>query len=309
MKIYSVMYHYVLNEKEDQFNGIFPIWEKEFERQIKWLKKNFEVIDPKLLSKDFTSTKIYKTTKPKCILTFDDGTKDQMRNAVRLLDKHNTKACFFVLSDVLIDKIMPIAQLLHLVLCYFNPDKIIDHLFKNRIIDSKFDKEIEKIALDIYDYEKDVGRAYLKYIVNFYLDSNSHTLKESLISLMSKLFTEKEMVDYWFMSIDDLILIQKNGHTIGNHGRIHKPYESMSFKDLKDDIEKSHSKLSAIFNNKIDTYAHPFGGDDSKKNIHAISVLKKLGYSACFNVIPKVNEKDLDRFDLNRFDATSLPDV
>jgi len=309
MEIYSVMYHYVLNEKEDQFDGIFPIWEKEFERQIKWLKKNFEIIDPKLLSKDLTSTKIYKSTKRKCILTFDDGTKDQMRNAVRVMDKHNIKACFFVLSDVLVDKIMPIAQLLHVVLCYFNPDKVIDHLYTNRLIDSRFDKEIEKIALDIYDYEKDDGRAYLKYIVNYYLDTNSETLKESLISLMSELFTEKEMVDYWFMNIEDLILMQKNGHTIGSHGRIHRSYESMSFDELKSDIEKSHNKLSNIFNNKIDTYAHPFGGDNSMKNRHAISILKKLGYSACFNVVPKVNEKDLDRFNLNRFDAASLPEV
>ena len=95
MEIYSVMYHYVLNEKEEQFDGIFPIWKKEFERQIKWLKNNFEIIDPKLLSKDLTSRKIYKSTKRKCILTFDDGTKDQMRNAVKVLDKHNIKSLFF----------------------------------------------------------------------------------------------------------------------------------------------------------------------------------------------------------------------
>jgi peptidoglycan/xylan/chitin deacetylase (PgdA/CDA1 family) len=103
--------------------------------------------------------------------------------------------------------------------------------------------------------------------------------------------------------------MQKNGHTIGSHGRIHRTYESMSFDELKSDIEKSHNKLSNIFNNKIDTYAHPFGGDNSMKNRHAISILKKLGYSACFNVVPKVNEKDLDRFNLNRFDAASLPEV
>jgi hypothetical protein len=204
---------------------------------------------------------------------------------------------------------MPIAQLLHLVLCYFRPDKVLDHLFESGIIKSRFEKKIEKIAIDIYDYEKDVSRAYLKYIVNYYLASNSHGLKESLLNLMSIFFNESEMVEYWFMNIDDLKLIQDNGHIIGNHGCIHKAYESMSFDELKHDIEKSHFELSSIFNNKITTYAHPYGGDNGEKNIHAISILKKLGYSACFNVIPKVNESDFDRFDLNRFDAASLPEL
>ena len=280
---------------------------------LKWLKKNFEVIDPKLLNHDLTDPKIFKTAKPKCIITFDDGTKDQIRNAVRILDKNDSKACFFVLSDVLIKKVMPIAQLLHLVLCYFRPDEVLDHLFEKGVIKSRYDKKIAKIAIGMYDYEKDASRAYLKYIVNYYLNlnsnSNSYNLKESLLSLMSIFFNESEMVEYWFMNFDDLKLIQDRGHTIGNHGCIHKAYEFMSFDELQHDIEKSHFELSSILNNEINTYAHPFGGDNSKKNIHAISILKNLGYSSCYNTIPKVNEGDFDRFNLNRFDATALPEL
>ena len=43
-QFYNVMYHYVLNEKEEHYDGIFPVWEKEFERQIKWLNSNFEIL-------------------------------------------------------------------------------------------------------------------------------------------------------------------------------------------------------------------------------------------------------------------------
>jgi len=307
-QFYNVMYHYVLNEKEEHYDGIFPVWEKEFERQIKWLNSNFEILNPTLLSKDLTNTKIYKSSKRKCIITFDDGSKDQMRNAVRVLDKYSIKGCFYVLSDVLVDKVMPIAQLLHLVLCYFKPDKIIDHLYKYKLIDSRFDKDINKIAIDTYYYEKDVERAYLKYIVNYYVDSSSKLLKECLVNLMSEFFTEQEMTEYWFMSIDELKSIQKNGHMIGNHGRIHRPYESMSYDELKDDIETSHNKLTSIFDIKIDSYAHPFGGDKAVKNRYAISILEKLGYKTCFNEDERIDESAIAIFSLPRFDAYSLPE-
>jgi hypothetical protein len=164
------------------------------------------------------------------------------------------------------------------------------------------------LALETYYYEKDVDRAYLKYIVNYYLDSNSTLLKECLVKLMSKFYSEEEMTEYWFMSIDELKLIQKNGRIIGNHGRIHRSYESMSFDQLEEDIVTSHNKLTSIFNIKIDTYAHPFGGDKGEKNKHAVSVLEKLGYRSCFNEDERVDSSVLARFSLPRFDAYSLPE-
>ena len=103
--------------------------------------------------------------------------------------------------------------------------------------------------------------------------------------------------------------IKENGHLIGNHGRIHKSYESMNIDELTKDIQISHNDLCKIFNGPINSYAHPFGGDQGEKNSHVVSLLKKLEYSSCFNVIPKVNEDNLNRFNINRFDASELPEI
>ena len=86
----SIMYHYIFNRNTNNLNGIYPLWDDEFRYQLNWLKNNYSIIDPYAFINNIEDEKYFsqKTKKPKCLLTFDDGTKDQIHIASKILDEY-----------------------------------------------------------------------------------------------------------------------------------------------------------------------------------------------------------------------------
>ncbi len=88
MKIPILMYHSISDD-----NSNISISLENFEKQIKFLKQlNFETIE---------FDEIDKAKKNSLIITFDDGYKDNVTNALPILKKYNYKATCFVVSDLI----------------------------------------------------------------------------------------------------------------------------------------------------------------------------------------------------------------
>lgn len=110
-------------------------YSKQFEKQIKFFKKNFVFKYP---AEFFTQ----RSKGISVLITFDDGYKDNYDIALPILTKHNAKAIFFVVSKFINTNDF----LLH--------DKV-RYLVQNKIIDKKFEdlpKQINK-GIDCYSPE------------------------------------------------------------------------------------------------------------------------------------------------------------
>ena len=69
-----------------------------FEKQIIWLKNNFNIISPRdLLNK--------KYKKPAVMITFDDGDKSYIKEAVPILKKYKIPSIMFLNMDVIQGKL------------------------------------------------------------------------------------------------------------------------------------------------------------------------------------------------------------
>ena len=78
--------------------------EEKFERQLRWIMKNWDIIDPKIFEKVIRGQE--KLKKDSLLLTFDDGTMSNFYVAKNILKKLNIRALFFVVSEyVLINNI------------------------------------------------------------------------------------------------------------------------------------------------------------------------------------------------------------
>ena len=78
------------------YHNIPKEFSKNFEEQIFFLKKNYNILTPS----DFEKIIFEKKCKGRNILfTFDDGYKSVNHNAIKILDKHDIKSLFFIISD------------------------------------------------------------------------------------------------------------------------------------------------------------------------------------------------------------------
>ncbi len=299
-------YHYVYNKcNELKLKGIKPVWEHQFVRHIKWLINHYEILDPKEFINKLEDTNFLENNSDKCIITFDDGTLDQFQCAARILDSFNLKAIFFVLTDVLKNKKMPLSHLLHVALCIHDSKYLIDLIINDKKIQFEYnEKDIEKKAT-IYNYENNKYRKILKYLVNYELTNFRQQVFSIILESLPE--AESDICKKWFASEKDIVNAKNNGHLIGNHGLSHKSYESLSNKEIKNEIIESNNYLKKLLQEDILAFAHPQGGDNGKKNLYAQDVLKNLNYKICFNIIRSKDSSLHNKLDIPRYDAMHLP--
>lgn len=90
----ALMYHRVSDEGN---NSDITVSTKNFERQIKYLKKNFNIVPlDELVDANIRHSKIEKSI---VAITFDDGFRDNYADAYPILRKHNVPATIFVVTD------------------------------------------------------------------------------------------------------------------------------------------------------------------------------------------------------------------
>ena len=87
------MYHYVKDFSKTEFKNLKGLSIEEFEYQIKFLKKNFDILGPDDVKEILIKKKEIKDKY--CWLTFDDGYIDHYENVIPILKKNNLKGSFF----------------------------------------------------------------------------------------------------------------------------------------------------------------------------------------------------------------------
>src|SRR3989344_3770729 len=105
-----IHYHYIEDStKENRGMNPCPIFE--FEKHVAFLSKNYKSAS---LEKVFEAGKSGAEERYYAI-TFDDGLKDQFKNAVPILKKYGAHASFFIITQTL-EGILPSAHKFHAIL-------------------------------------------------------------------------------------------------------------------------------------------------------------------------------------------------
>ncbi len=91
-----LLYHRISNVGDDPFR--LCISPENFDSQLKYLKKKFDVIPLSIMVEKMDKEHCLKDT---LSITFDDGYEDNYTNALPILEKHNLPVTVFVTSDKL----------------------------------------------------------------------------------------------------------------------------------------------------------------------------------------------------------------
>lgn len=287
----AVMYHYV---RPKDWKGIVPLEPEKFEEQIDLLSKSYEIISPEDLHKP-------RGLRPRCILTFDDGTKDQYTNAFSIMKKKGVPGYFTVMSGPLKNKVVPIFHLVHIVLSFHSDEEIWNEL------SSMYDVSSVPDLSSCYHYEQDMYRRYNKYTLNFLLTAAE--ARSYLFDKAIKIFgSSDEIIDQYYVNKNEFLEMKSQGMTIGVHGNYHIPYSGDAADFFINEIEPCVEFMRNELSIEPRWYTPAFGGGENQKNMvtDLEPILREHGFQGAFTTTAGKNN-GLSSFWLNRYDCIHVP--
>ena len=303
--IYVVMYHYVREKNNNNFPNLNVLEFKEFRRQKKYFKKNFNILDNNQFCEILNSKKIPK--KKSILLTFDDGYFDHYHYVYPELFKNKISGLFYPTVDTIEKNVLLDVNKIQLVLeKEKNRDKLLKNIFqllnkfKNK---EKFISNIQRIELKSrWDDKKTI---MIKKLLQYYLPKKIRT------QILEKLFNEivsieeKKLSKIFYLNKKQIKEMNSNGMTFGGHGHKHFWLGKLKRDDQENDIKKSINffKKLRIYDNNF-SFCYPYGSFNNE----TIKILKKFkvkfGLTTIKNSLKKNNINE--RFIIPRFDTNDF---
>ncbi len=296
MRLLPVNYHYFRNNKPG--NGIYPVTLREFESQLDELSKYYEFISQVDLIEKIDSGACNKNY---CLLTFDDGLKEQM-DALEVITKKGIPGVFYVTTKAIREsKVMDVHKL-QFVRSVMSDDQIFDYIqahIEPRLL--VFPSNIGSL----YRYDTMQAKK-IKYLLNFVIDED---LKKDIISfLFNQHADESEFSSNFYMNKDDVKKISHMNY-LGTHTDAHLPLATLGKREIKCEIKKSLDFMKDVCDvDNIPSISYPYGGSKSVST-EVAKISEEFGFGFGLTMFRGINnQKDLNnRLLLKRVDTNDAP--
>jgi peptidoglycan/xylan/chitin deacetylase (PgdA/CDA1 family) len=251
--IKNFLFHRVNPERDILWD---PMDVKLFDQCIAYIKRKYTIITIEDLSETLLDKK-YAT------ISFDDGYKDNIIYALPILEKHDVKASFYVVTDC-IDKNIPTWTY------------ILDYLFlkTNRTsIDLNFDfinSEVQSVNFEHAKQKISYAKKLKPELKNL-----THEQRNLVLAKISETFDDVEL-PAMMMNWDDLKTLSSQGHHIGSHTVSHSMLGTMNNDaEIRYELETSAKRIKEKLGFFPKTISYPVGS----YNQTTIKISKEVGYS------------------------------
>ncbi len=260
---------------------------KNFESQIKYLKKHYNVINEEEAINYFYNKK--KIPKNSVLITFDDGYLNNYENAYPALKKQGLKAIIFIATKFIGTKKMP---------WYDQVTYLINNTQKKEIT-----FQGKKYSLTA-ENKKKLIKKYYYYIIN----NDEKKAKETIKELERQCQITKTKIDFirktsqpTLISIDSFMNWQqvneiKNVFSIGCHTHSHPILPNISLKRKQEEIKKSKELIKKKTGTTPKSFCYPNGDFDEE----TINVIKNNGFKLAFTTIFGKNNQEINPYKIRR---------
>jgi len=265
-------YHKICSDNNmSKLNDELAVSAKKFKEQLIFLKKNYNLVSlDNLLN-------FKKNKKPNISITFDDGYKDNLTNALPILNEFNAPATIYVITK------------------FFENDfsiwwcELQDYIWENSE-NIKFTYNEKNYDFPIKNnFEKSKCFTRLKQIIKK-LDKIE---QDKFLNVVTKTNTRKQFRNE-FLSRDDLKLLNSNPLvTIGAHTHNHLSLKNLNKEDCTKEIKTSKKILEDFTSSEINHLAYPYGtkSDVGKREF---KIAEELGFkSAVTTSVGRLSKKKL----------------
>lgn len=246
-----------------------------FEQQVIYLKKNFQIIS----ASEFLKYKNDGGQYPKnaVMITFDDGYRDNYINAFPILKKYNIPAIIFITTDPIETR-----------------EPLFFDALRYAIINSPgFILDLRDFGLSRYMLDKENELLLLKAIrdITEFSKSKDSASKSRLIhAIYERLWLDWEEVKNKkiYLSWDEISEMAESGIEFGSHTKTHPLLSSLSFEECKAELIHSKKIIEQHIGRKVSFLAYPFG---SRKDFNEMveKAAKEAGYECAFSLCSDKN--------------------
>ncbi|HWA70559.1 MAG TPA: polysaccharide deacetylase family protein [Rhizomicrobium sp.] len=236
-----------------------------------------------------------------CVLTFDDGLKEQIEAVKHLLDMDACAICF-----------VPTAPLLDHVVLDVHKLQMIRSVMDDAELAARLDQEFsfgtyafdENLLAIQYRYDEPLSRK-VKYYLNFVL---TEAQRGSLVNeLFAALFgDERAAAATLYMDTDDLKWLA--GHALfGSHGHAHLPLATLESDHLQAELSDSFEVLTRLAGAPPVGISYPYGGASAVSKA-VFDRSRQVGYRYGFTMERGItpDPTSLDMMALRRIDTNDL---
>tara|TARA_B110000438_G_scaffold54268_1_gene54382 strand:- start:122 stop:1126 length:1005 start_codon:yes stop_codon:yes gene_type:complete len=238
-----LVYHRVVKDEDIEENlelGL-TVSCSNFEKHIKEIKSKYKICS----MDEFVRNLKKKNNEFMVAITFDDGYKDNLYQALPILTKHEVPASIYVTTRFLNQEVD---------IWWYELGEVI----QNRA-EINFQYQEKKFNF-LLDNKKRKFLAYqnlMKLFKSLKIDAQNE--------LMEKITNTKKRKNYSHICLnsEEILMLEKNPLiTISSHGHNHQNLKILSDDELKYEITKSLEVLENLINRKVKHFAYPFGGKD-----------------------------------------------
>ncbi|MDX6514198.1 MAG: hypothetical protein QOE36_3702 [Gaiellaceae bacterium] len=255
MILLAVNYHYLAKESPPAPRAIFPVTTGAFAAQLELLAGAFTFVsrDELLAALDGGPALPERS----CLITFDDGLREQAELALPVLERLGVPAIFFVPG-------LPLeegrALYVHKV-----------HALRERLHESEFESLLHEAlsarSIDPPSVDDEQARAHyrydapeaarVKYLLNMALPADAR--EPAIDELFARVFTdERDFCERLYMDAAQVCALERQG-ALGSHGYSHRPLALLSPEDAAADLARGADVLERVAGARPRAVSYPHG--------------------------------------------------
>jgi peptidoglycan/xylan/chitin deacetylase (PgdA/CDA1 family) len=286
-----LMYHRVLSEDEQRRTGSHPgivVGQDTFDRQMALLRRRFVVLSMDQFARHLAER--IPLPHSSCVITFDDGWRDNLTAALPVLRQHGLSATVF----------LPVRFIGHRRVFW---RESLTHLLVDALSHARTDAALRArittvLAAEglahLLDAEGDPRPAVIDAIAGLPRERAAHLLTE--IEAITGRSVDPSTTPDTFMDWAEVHEMAGAGVTFGGHGADHVPLADVPVQTAEAEIREARDTMRARATGAALAFAYPNGS----YNGEVVRLVKSAGYRLAFTTRPGRIQADDDPFTLKR---------
>lgn len=295
-----VNYHYVEDPKPD-WGGIHPCSVDEFERQISFLSKNFEIV-----SVDQVYVCVNKKPQGRfCAITFDDGLRGQYENALPVLNRYKVRGTFFPITSTFEGR-LPATHKVHVLLSRLSPAQLTEifHKFLDEFypdLRQVYNVPLDRRLFERREHEDIVAANFKETMIGLPDDIKNRFLRFCFKKIG---LDEAALSRQVFMTPGKVVELCRQKMAMGSHSHGHYSMAAVDLEFMKKDVQLSKDILTKMSGQEITVFSYSHGHN----SVTGLKILTDLGFKHAVTI----ERRSLSRGDnpllLPRYDTNDLRD-